>query len=139
MTPEDWKYVTTIQPPYPPDYVSLFATGEEPVEQIFRKALCVACHIIPGIPDATGALGPALNMKLMAPLRLKDPKYSGKATTVREYIRESIINPSTYVITLFPDNTMPKVYGQKLPAIAVEKMVDYLAEVEENKVPTLIK
>lgn len=96
MTPEDWKAVTTIHPPYPLGYVSLFATGEEPVGQIFRKALCVACHIIPGIPGATGALGPALNMKSAALVRLNDLKYSGKATTIREYITESILHPRIY-------------------------------------------
>ena len=135
MTPEDWKAVTTIQPPYPPGYVSLLATGEEPVEEIFRKALCVACHIIPGIPDAMGALGPALNMKSAALTRLNDPQYSGKATTTREYITESILHPRKYVPDGYPDLTMPLVYGVRLNGLAIDKMVDYLAEIEEGKAP----
>ena len=140
MTPEDWKGVTTIQPPAPkppPGYVSLMATGEEPIEEIFRKALCVACHVIPGIPGAGGTIGPVLTMKSIAPLRLKDPTYKGKATTVREFITESILNPSVYVADGAQHNMMPGVgvYGTKLSALALNKMVDYLAEVEEDKAP----
>lgn len=136
MTPEDWKYVTTIPPPL--TNVSLLATGEESAKDIFRKAACIYCHVIPGIPDATGTIGPALTMKSIAPLRLKNPMYKGKATTVREFIAESILHPSVYVAG-YPDNTMPKNYGYKLDALALDKMVDYLAEVEEGKIPPPIK
>ena len=140
MTPEDWKYVTTIPPPPgPPVYVSLFATGEEMVDDIFRKALCIACHVIPGIPGATGTIGPALTMKSIAPLRLKDSKYSGKATTTREYITESILHPHRYVPDGYPDHMMPLNIGTKLDGLAIDKMVDYLAEVEDGKIPPPIK
>lgn len=136
MTPEDWKYVTTIPPPL--TVVSLLATGDESAKDIFRKAACIYCHVIPGIQDATGTIGPALTMKSSAPLRLKDPLYKGKATTIREFITESILYPSVYV-TSYPDNTMPKNYGYILDALALDKMVDYLAEIEEGKVPPPIK
>jgi hypothetical protein len=138
MTPDDWKDVTTIPPPLAVVNVSLFAAGDESAKDIFRKALCIYCHVIPGIPDAVGTVGPALTMKSMAPHRLKDPMYKGKATTVREFITESILYPSLYVAG-YPDNTMPKDYGYKLDALAVDKMVDYLAEVEEDKAPQPIK
>jgi hypothetical protein len=141
MTPWDWRYVTTIDPPTPkplPGYVNLLATGEKPVEEIFRRALCVACHVIPGIPDTFGTIGPALTMKSTAPLRLKDPLYKGKATTIREFITESILYPSVYV-TGYPDNIMLKNYGYKLDALALDKIVDYLAEIEESNIPPPIK
>ena len=137
MTPQDWKDVTTIPPPLV--NVSLFATGDESAEDIFRQALCIACHVIPGIPDATRTLGPTLTMKSIAPLRLKDPMYKGKATTVREFITESILHPSVYVTTGYPDNPMPKNYGYKINALALDKMVNYLAEVEEGNIPLPIK
>lgn len=140
MTPEDWKAVTTIQPPEPPPgYFRLLATGEEPVEEIFRKAQCIVCHVIPGIPGATGALGPALNMKSVALIRLKDPKYIGKATTTREYITESILYPRMYVPDGYPDILMPLIFGTKLNGIAIDKMVDYLAQLEEGQSPPTIK
>jgi hypothetical protein len=137
MTPEDWKYVTTIPPPLV--NVSLLATGDESAKDIFRKAVCINCHVLPGIPDATGKIGPALTMKSIAPLRLKDPMYKGKATTVREFITESILHPSVYVTKGYPDNLMPKNYGYKIDALALDKMVDYLAEVEEGNIPPPIK
>lgn len=138
MTPEDWKAVTTIPPPMTVN-VSLFATGEESIAGIFRAAACIYCHVIPGVPDAAGTIGPVLTMKSTAPLRLKDPKYRGKATTPWEYIYESILKPSVYLVQPFPDDVMPKVYGHKLTALALDKIVDYLAEIEEDKEPPPIK
>jgi cytochrome c2 len=114
-------------------------TGDEPVNEIFTKALCFACHTIPGIPGAVGAVGPKLVEKTNAPLRLKDPAYKGKATSVREYIMESILTPSAYVVKPFPDNIMPKDFGKKLNAAALNKILDYLSQLEEGKEPPKIK
>lgn len=117
---------------------SLLADGSEPVDQIFQKATCVACHTIPGIAGAIGTIGPKLVEKTNAPTRLKDPAYKGTAKSVREYITESVIAPSTFVVKGFPDNTMPKEFGKKLSAGALNKIVDYLSQVEEGKAPPKI-
>jgi hypothetical protein len=114
-------------------------TGDEPVNEIFTKALCFACHTIPGIPGAVGAVGPKLVEKTNAPQRLKDPAYKGKATSVREYIMESIISPSAYVVKPFPDNIMPKDFGKKLNAAAINKIINYLSQLEEGKPPPKIE
>ena len=116
----------------------LLADGSEPVDQIFQKAQCVACHTIPGIAGAVGTIGPKLVEKTNAPGRLKDPTYKGAAKSVREYITESVIAPSTFVVKGFPDNTMPKIFGQKLSAGALNKIVDYLSQLEEGKAPPKI-
>lgn len=76
MTPQDWKDVTTVPPPRTVAIVSLLATGEESAEDIFRKAACIHCHVIPGIPDATGTIGPALTMKSIAVEEGKKPSPS---------------------------------------------------------------
>ena len=117
----------------------LLADGAEPVDQIFAKAQCVMCHTTPGIPGAVGKQAPMLTMKTHAPTWLKEKMYRGKATTAREYIAESILYPSVYVTKGYPDNLTPKVYGTKLNGLAIDKMVDYLAEVEEDKKPPPIK
>ena len=117
---------------------NLLADGSEPVDQIFQKAQCVACHTIPGIAGAIGTIGPKLVEKTNAPGRLKDHAYKGAAKSVREYITESVIAPSAYVVKGFPDNTMPKIFGQKLTAGALNKIVDYLSQVEEGKAPPKI-
>jgi cytochrome c2 len=119
--------------------IFLLADGSEPVDQIFVKAQCVACHIIPGIPGAVGTIGPKLTMKTVGPTRFKDKNYHGKATTVREYISESILYPSVYVTRGYPDNNMPKVFGTKLTGVAIDKMVNYLTQVEEGTVPPPVK
>ncbi|MGH7255241.1 MAG: nitric oxide reductase, partial [Nitrospirales bacterium] len=113
----------------------LLADGSEPLDKIFAKAQCVVCHTIPGIPAAMGTVGPKLVEGTNAPKRIKLPDYKGGAKTAREYITESILSPSAYVVKPFPDNVMPKIFGQKLSAGAVNKIVDYLVQVEEGKEP----
>lgn len=116
----------------------LLADGSEPVDQIFAKAQCVVCHTIPGIAGAMGTIGPKLVEGTNAPARIKASDYKGGAKTIREYITESVINPSAYVVKPFPDNTMPKIFGQKLSAGALNKIVDYLSQVQEGKEPPKI-
>ena len=111
----------------------VLATGEEPITDLFMKAGCPACHTIPGIEGATGKVGPLLMEGSNAPKRLKDPGYGGHATSAREYITESILNPSMYVVKDFPDNQMPKDFGLKLSAGAVNKIVDYLSSLKEGQ------
>lgn len=117
---------------------ALLADGTEPVDQIFAKAQCVSCHTIPGIPGATGTIGPKLVEGTNAPGRLKDKDYKGTAKSTSEYIMESIVAPSAYVVKPFPDNTMPKVFGTKLSAGALKKIVDYLSQTYEGKEPPKI-
>jgi hypothetical protein len=116
----------------------LVADGSESLERIFAKAQCIVCHTIPGIPGATGTIGPKLAMKTQAPARIRDKNYSGKATSVREYVTESILYPSMYVARGHRDNIMPRVYSTKLNGLAIDKMVNYLAEIEEGKAPPRI-
>jgi hypothetical protein len=70
-----------------------------------------------------------------APLRLKDKEYKGDAKTTSDYIMESIVSPSIYVVKPFPDNTMPKDFGVKLSAGAIKKIVDYLSQVKTGSPP----
>jgi hypothetical protein len=71
-------------------------------------------------------------------LRIKDKEYKGTAKSTPEYIMESIIDPSKYVVKGFPDNQMPKVFGQKLSAGALKKIVDYLSQLQAGKEPPKI-
>lgn len=145
MTPQDWKDVTTIPSPAPKPplktkiYSPLLAYGDEPIEEIFGKAACGGCHTIPGILKATGTVGPSLAMKSVASLRLADPTYDGSATSVREYVVESILFPSLYVSPGYPDDVHPKVYGEQLSARALYRIVEYLSQLEEDTAPLPIK
>ncbi len=54
----------------------------------------------------------------------------------REYITESILNPSIHVVKGFPDNQMPKDFGKKLSAGAVNRIVDFLENLKEGEQPS---
>ena len=107
-------------------------TGEEPIDLLFVKAGCPVCHTIPGIPGADGRVGPKLVLGTTGGERLADPRYRGEAKTVREYVIESVLNPGVYVVGGYPDQAMPRWYGQKLSATALERMAGYLEQLKEN-------
>jgi hypothetical protein len=107
-------------------------TGEEPTDVLFIKAGCPVCHTIPGIPGADGRVGPKLVLGTTGPQRLADPRYRGRARTVRDYVVESVLEPGAYVVSGFPDLTMPRWYGQKLSAAALDQMAAYLEALTER-------
>ncbi len=108
-----------------PEMIPL-VTGEEPIATIFTKAGCTVCHTIPGIAAAEGRVGPMLALGRTGPERLRDPLYRGKATTVHDYVVESVVEPGAFVVPGYPANTMPTWYGNKLSALALEKIASYL-------------
>jgi hypothetical protein len=97
---------------------------------------CPLCHTIPGVEGAMGELGPKLHEKINAPKRIKDPNYKGKAKNTKEYVRESILKPSAYVVyneeagEPFPDGLMPTTFGQMLSVEALDKLVDFISQTE---------
>ena len=64
---------------------------------------------------------------------MKDAGYAGKAKTTKEYITESILNPNLYVVNDFPKDQMPKDFGVRLTGGALNKIVDYLAQLKEGQ------
>jgi hypothetical protein len=115
---------------------AIFVTGKEDIQVIINKLGCPLCHTIPGVEGAVGELGPKLHEKTNAPNRIKDPNYKGKATNTKEYVRESILNPSAYVVfdevagEAFPDGLMPTTFGEQLSVAALDKLVDFISQTE---------
>ena len=107
-------------------------SGDEPITEIFTKAGCPVCHTIPGIPGATGQVGPPLTLGVTGGQRLANPSYRGKAGTAHEYVVESVVDPSVFVVPGYPERTMPEWYGAKLSALALEKIAEYLEHQTEN-------
>ena len=63
---------------------------------------------------------------------LKDPAYQGAARTAEDYIRESILRPSAYVVPGLTfaaggQSIMPAVYDTILTPADVDHLVAYLA------------
>jgi len=122
---------TPVEPPPTPAPAVLpemvpLVTGAEPVAVIFTRAGCPVCHYIPGIAGADGRVGPPLVLGTSAPQRLHDLAYRGKAKTVHEYVVESVLEPSAFIAPGYPPDTMPRWYGAKLSALALEKIATYL-------------
>lgn len=140
LTPLEHRRLTRPPPePLPTKNPTVLASGEESLEDMFTRAHCVACHIIPGIPQATGSIGQTLTMGSVVEQRLQDPEYEGTAHTPREYVIESILYPGRYVEQGYPDNVMPAIYGSMLTTLAVERMADYLLTLQPGQQPTVPK
>jgi mono/diheme cytochrome c family protein len=99
-------------------------------------ATCAACHAIAGT-SAAGSLCPDLtHIATVSAQRLADPGYAGSATTVEEYLLESIVEPNAYVVqgpgwvTPAGDSTMPAAVGLALTDAELERLVRYLASLE---------
>jgi hypothetical protein len=110
-------------------------TGDEPIIDMFTRAGCPVCHVIPGIPGADGRVGPPLVLGTSGLDRLNDPTYRGSAKTVHEYIVESVLEPQRFIVPGYPEHTMPAWYGSKLSALALEKIVSYLERQPEESGP----
>lgn len=64
----------------------------------FQKGSCGACHVIPGVPNAVGTIGPDLTeINLTALEIIQSDAYTGKAKTAADFMRESIVNPDIYI------------------------------------------
>jgi nitric oxide reductase subunit C len=93
-------------------------------KQIYDKQGCSACHTING---TGGTIGPdQTHLATNVAQRIADPNYKGKAKDVASYIRESIVEPSAYVVPNFPDHLMPPNFGQQLSAQDLNDLIAYL-------------
>ena len=107
------------------------STGQEPLDKLFVQSGCAVCHTIPGIAPAKGRQGPKLVLGVNGPKRLADPNYRGTAESVREYIHESILNPGAYIVPGYSDRVMPRWYGKRLNAQALDRIANYLEELRD--------
>jgi mono/diheme cytochrome c family protein len=97
-------------------------TGGDPVlgEQKYVGLACAGCHKPPAV---TGPPTPGTYTRIINE-RLKDPANAGK--TPEEYIAESIIHPSAYVVPPFTDGVMPKTFGDQLDIKDIKDLIAYL-------------
>lgn len=97
---------------------------------------CKGCHAIAGT-SAAGVVGPDLtHIGTVAQERLDAPDYGGSATTVEDYIRESILEPNAYLVLDKPgyvangNSLMPAAVGEALSQAELDQLVTYLASLE---------
>ncbi len=116
---------------------SATASPEE-VVAAFQGGGCIACHVIPGIPGATGNIGPDLSrMGEIAEANLQSSAYTGTADTVDEYVREAIEEPDIFIPAECPSGPcqpgqMPATLVDMLSSDQMEIVVQYLAGLPEE-------
>ncbi|MBI3753581.1 MAG: c-type cytochrome [Deltaproteobacteria bacterium] len=97
------KMIPQVKPAPPPVEAKL-DMGSLTMEQFIQmgetifhgKGTCELCH------NPVGGRAPLLDqVGKRAEERLKDPRYKGKAKTGEEYIRESMVEPSAFVVAGF--------------------------------------
>jgi nitric oxide reductase subunit C len=108
--------------------------SDDPVAQgeaLFHAAPpgCAACHSTS--PDVRLAGPTVANMAARAQETVQRPDYTGAATTAEEYVRESILQPSAYIVPgeLFSVNgtsVMPHNYDEMLTREQIEHLVAWL-------------
>lgn len=90
---------------------------------------CIACH---SVTEGVNLAGPTLaGMPARAEEILLSEEYEGEAVTAEEYIRESIVDPSVYLVpgsmysaqgrSFMPDN-----YDEELTAEQIDHLVAYI-------------
>ena len=131
--------IPEIQPAPPPTEEKLdlgsmtmeqfVAVGEKIVS---GKGTCTLCH------NAVGGRAPLLEKLVTAtPERLQDSRYKGEATDLESYVRESMLDPSAYVVIGFgkagsndTESPMPGVTGGgiDLSEAEISAVIAYLQE-----------
>lgn len=119
-------------------------TGADKPEDMIAKMACGACHTIPTTPNKFGAIGPVLIEKTNSSKRIASPEYQARvkagkahAKSPKEYIIESIMNPSAYVVPAFKNpgapevSMMPADFSKKFTYEAVDKLADFLLSIDE--------
>ena len=116
-------------------------------EIIIRKMGCAVCHKIPAIPHAiVGTNGPVLMLRTTAPLRLASPEYQARvkagfahATTPKEYVIESIVNPAAFIVPGYDKEHNPSVismypdYKERFTPEALEFLALFLLQLDEKQ------
>ncbi len=113
-------------------------------QDIIAKLACAGCHKIPTTTATVGVIGPILIEKTNAPKRIASPDYQRRvaeglahASTPKEYVIESIVNPNAFVVpgyglpTTPPTSPMPHGFGQKLSYDSLVRLAEFLLSLDE--------
>ncbi|MFZ5862301.1 MAG: hypothetical protein ACOYXR_05610 [Nitrospirota bacterium] len=125
---------------------TVIASAEDTPEEMIRKTGCSACHKVPTVFGGVGGtLGPVLSAKTTAHERIEAPEYiariktgKARARTPKEYVVESILDPSAFIVPGFElksapgASMMPSDYGDKFTYQALDKLADFLLSLDES-------
>jgi mono/diheme cytochrome c family protein len=95
-------------------------------EALANSLGCTACHIATPTGPAWVASGSAPGIGTRAETRFTEADYSGKAQSAEQYLLESIIDPSAFVVQGFADKVMPATYSTQLSEQNAADLIAYL-------------
>lgn len=106
---------------------SVVSAEDAPAAELLVNNGCGGCHAIQGVEGMAGVVGPELSkIGTNATQRLEDPAYTGSATTVEAYIRESIVQSDLFVVPDYPAGVMPLTFADTLSPEDLDTMVNFL-------------
>jgi hypothetical protein len=130
--------------PIPPAGDSLVVLPTDTPQDMISKLGCAGCHKIPATNATVGVIGPLLIEGTTASRRLTSSEYvarvrAGKAhaSTPKEYVMESIVNPNAFIVPGFatetapPASPMPHGFGRKLTYDALDRLSEFLLAIDE--------
>ncbi len=99
-------------------------------EALLLENGCIACHATEEGPNATD-IGPVWKglMERSAQI-IESDSYTGEATTVEEYIRESILKPEVYVVDGYLQ-IMPNTYQHSISEDDLNEIINYLQTLDQ--------
>ena len=139
-------FLGAIKPVDPPKPIKKLALAIDSPTEIIRKMGCYVCHKIPYFPlSRESNYGPVLMPGSTAHLMIETPEYkkqinngTAKATTAREYIIESILDPSAFILPGYQDRLFPErspmylFYNERFTQAGLEILVDYLLTLDAD-------
>ena len=87
--------------------------------QVAEQAGCLACHSVDGAPS----VGPTWKGLFGSTRTLAD---GSTAVADEAYLYESIVDPGAKVVEGFPDNVMPRTFGQSLTGEQIRDLIEYI-------------
>ncbi len=134
--PEETGAPTPEEPPAAPAEPGQAGQALAPPQVVsaFNKGGCAGCHVIPGVPGATGRIGPDLStIGVDAATRI--PGMDAEA-----YIRQSILDPNAFIAPdcwgrECPAGVMLQTFAESLSPEDLETMVGYLLTLGTGQEP----
>lgn len=95
---------------------------------VYRENYCGTCHTLEAA-GTRGIFGPDHNQAAaLAAERIASDNYSGAATTVEEYLRESLLEPQRYIVESYLASAHPMPAYTHLDPADIEAMVYLLLQ-----------
>ncbi len=99
-------------------------------KELYHALSCDRCHGLDAV-GSTRTYAPTHNhIRTTAEQRIHDPDYAGKATSVAEYIRESIVDPKAYIVAGYRHLRFDMPSYTHLSERDVDALVQFLSQQE---------